>query len=390
MNEVSSSPQKPRALIASLSPIHRDPRVLNQIAWLTQAGVEVDVVGTTPGPDMPGVRYFVVRQLPLFQRLISYMALSPGERFNKLVFRGTDESIWGRLSKGTYSHVVLNDLDFVPMLTRRNYKIAPRTHVHLDLHEFFPGTKGPLVWEFTQRKYLNWLIDESRRITTASNSTVSIELCREYENFYPMTSFNPVTNAPRVSESPYQLRKSETIALIYHGNSGRGRALIRILWAFRKLNTRFTLTYMLVCSPTKRLGFRFLAKVFGVSESFTVLEPVKTQEISATVSKFDMGIMVLPPISRNLEFAFPNKLFETLAGGAGVICGESKSIASLVRKGNLGVVVSGWNSRSIRDEISMLSRDQVEVFRQNASKSRIDLEWEKSRLTFLECLRLNS
>lgn len=147
---------------------------------------------------------------------------------------------------------------------------------------------------------------------------------------------------------------------------------------------------MLVCSPTKRLGFRFLAQVFGVSMSFTVLDPVKTQEISATVSKFDMGIMVLPPISRSLEFAYPNKFFETLAGGAGVICGESKSMANLVRGRNLGVVVPGWSSRAIRDAITMMSRDQVEVFRQNASKARIDLEWEKSRSTFLDCLRLNS
>ena len=100
--------------------------------------------------------------------------------------------------------------------------------------------------------------------------------------------------------------------------------------------------------------------------------------------------MVLPPISRNLKFAFPNKLFETLAGGAGVICGESKSMANFVREGEFGVVVPGWSSRAIRDAISMISRNEVEVYRQNASKSRIDLEWEKSRSTFLKCLRLDS
>ena len=390
MSQRGSGSQKPRALVASLSPIHRDPRVLNQITWLTQAGINLDVVGTTPGPDMPGVRYFVIRQPPLLQRLFSYIALSPHQRFNKLIFRGTDKSIWERLSKGAYTHAILNDLDFVPMLTRRNSNVAPGTHVHLDLHEYFPGTKGPLIWEITQRKYLNWLLEESRRIKTSSNSSVSVELCREYEDFYPGTIFSPVTNAPRVSQSPYEPRESQTIALIYHGNSGKGRSLVRILWAFRKLENRFTLTYMLVCSPTKRLGYRFLARSLGISKSFTISDPVKTQDISATVSKFDMGIMVLPPISRSLEFAYPNKFFETLAAGAGIICGESKSMAAVVRQGNLGVVVPGWSSKAIRDAISKISREQVEVFRQNASRSRNDLEWEKSRSTFLECLRLTS
>ena len=390
MNQHGSGLQKPRALVASLSPIHRDPRVLNQITWLTQAGVEVDVVGTTQGPDMPGVRYFVVTQSPLFKRLVSYLALSPHDRFNRLVLRATDGSILDGLSNGAYTHAVLNDLDFVPLVTSQNKNIAPRTHVHLDLHEYFPGTKGPIVWELTQRKYLRWLIDESRRINTVSNSTVSADLCREYESFYPGKIFSPITNAPRGGGTTYQPRESQTIKIIYHGNAGKGRFLVRILWAFRKLKNRFTLTYMLVCSPTKRLGFRLLSRAFGLSSSFTILNPVKTQDISRTISKFDMGIMVLPPISRSLEFAYPNKLFETLAGGAGVICGESKSIANLVREGNLGVVVPGWSSRAIRDAISKISREQVEVFRQNASLSKIDVEWEKSRSRFLECLRLNS
>jgi hypothetical protein len=188
----------------------------------------------------------------------------------------------------------------------------------------------------------------------------------------------------RVQESEITNR-----AKFYFRKPAQKGSLVLILWALRKLRGGFTLTYMLVCSPTKRLGFQFLARVFGVSKPFTVLAPVKTQEISATFSEFDIGIMVLPPISRNLEFAFRNKLFETLAGGAGVICGESKSMANLFREGKFGVVVPGWSSRAIRDAVSMISREQVEVFRQNASNSRVDMEWEKSRSTFLECLRLN-
>lgn len=99
---------------------------------------------------------------------------------------------------------------------------------------------------------------------------------------------------------------------------------------------------------------------------------------------------MLPTISCSLDFAYPNKTFETLAGGAGVISGESRTIGTLVREGNLGVVVSGWSSGGISDAPGKISREQVEVFRQNASKSRIDLEWEKSRSTFLECLQLHS
>jgi len=146
---------------------------------------------------------------------------------------------------------------------------------------------------------------------------------------------------------------------------------------------------MLVCSPIKRIGFKLLSRVLGLAGNFTILKPVKTSEIVTTVSRFDLGITFSPPIFRNLEFSFPNKFYETLAGGAGVICGESKSIATLVRNGNLGVVVPGWTSRAIEEAISKISREQVEVFRQNASNSRVDMEWEKSRSTFLECLRLN-
>lgn len=390
MIEVYSSSQKPRALIASLSPIHRDPRVLNQITWLTQAGVEVDVVGTTPGPDVPGVRYFVVDQLPLTTRLVKYIFLSPAVRFTELILQRTDVRIWDRLSGGHYTHAVLNDLDFIPLLTQLKATVAPGTHTHLDLHEFFPGTKGPLIWEIMQRRYLNWLIDQSRIAPVASYSSISLDLCKEYQDFYPGRNFKPVLNVPKVRLRPYEPRDSRKVNIIYHGVAGKGRSLVRILWTFRKLGENFTLTYMLMCSPIKRLGFRLLARVLGLGPIFTIVKPVKTSEIPTTVSRFDMGITFSPPIFRNLEFSFPNKFFETLAGGAGVICGESKTIATLVKDGNLGVVVPGWTSRALRETISKLSREQVEVFRQNASKSRIDLEWEKSRSTFLKCLRLDS
>jgi hypothetical protein len=362
--------------------------VLNQITWLRQAGVEIDVVGTTKGPDLPGVRYFVVNQLSLIQRLFSYVALRPNERFKKLVIRRTDESVWDRLSTGLYSHLVLNDLDFVPLLAHPDH-VAPGTHVHLDLHEYFPGTKGPLIWEITQRKYLDWLIEESRRIVTSSNSTVSAELCSEYQTYYPGMVFRPITNAPQVGQTAFEPRESRVINVIYHGNTGKGRSLVRILWAFRTIGEKFTLTYMLVCSPAKRLGFKLFAWAIGLSTSFRILNPVKTSEITKTVEKFDLGIMMLPPVFRNLEFAFPNKLFETVAAGAGVICGESKSMANLVRENQLGVVVPGWSAKALREAVTSISREQVEVFRQNASSSRVDLEWEKSRSTFLECLGLN-
>lgn len=390
MNRDAIDGQKRRVLILSLSPIHRDPRVLNQIHWLSQAGVQIHAVGTTSGPDVPGVDYFVVNQPPVAKRLLAYILLSPAERFNRLILRGTNTTIWDRLSEGHYTHVLLNDLDFIPVLNHPKGYIAPGTHVHLDLHELFPGNKGPLIWEITQRKYLNWLIDQSRVSQLSSCSSISEELCSEYENFYPGSRFRPVLNAPKLKNQLHELRDSRIVRFIYHGNTGKGRSLVRILWAFRTLGGNFTLTYMLVCSPAKRLGFKLFAWAIGLSSSFTLLSPVKTSEIVQTVAGFDMGIMMLPPVFRNLEFAFPNKFFETLAAGSGVVCGESKSMAAVVRNGNLGVVVSGWNSRALREAISKISREQVEVFRQNASKSRIDLEWEKSRSTFLECLQLHS
>lgn len=390
MKQDDNGSRKPRVLILSLSPIHRDPRVLNQIKWLAQAGAEVHVVGTSSGPNIRGVRYFVVRQLPLAKRLFAYMFLTPAARFNSLIFRGTDSAVWDRLSGGFYSHAVLNDLDFIPLLTRAEPSGAPRTHIHLDLHEFFPGTQGPLIWEITQRRYLNWLIAQSRIAPVSSYSSISSDLCSEYQDFYTGTKFRTIVNAPEVRLQAYEPRDSRKINVIYHGVPGKGRSLVRILWVFRKLGHKFTLTYMLVCSPVKLLGFKLLSLVLGLAPNFTIQKPVKTSEIVETVSKFDMGIIFSPPIFRNLEFAFPNKFFETLAAGAGVICGESKSMASVVRHGNLGVVVSGWSSRALREVISKISREQVEVFRQNASKTRIDLEWEKSRSTFLQSLTLNS
>jgi len=76
------------------------------------------------------------------------------------------------------------------------------------------------------------------------------------------------------------------------------------------------------------------------SQRFSVIPPVEPDDLLNTIMGADLGAILYDPVNLNHINSTPNKLYEYSAVGVPVIVEELPEISRLVRKNNLGWVVS--------------------------------------------------
>lgn len=112
-------------------------------------------------------------------------------------------------------------------------------------------------------------------------------------------------------------------ALAYHRGDHRMDLLIEAVSLLPK-------AHLAVLGPTNdasREALHNAAASFGMAERFHILEPVPYQTVVAYIADADAGTIVMPPRTRNIDWALPNKFFEyALAGLPIVTFGNSQLI----------------------------------------------------------------
>jgi hypothetical protein len=107
------------------------------------------------------------------------------------------------------------------------------------------------------------------------------------------------------------------------------------------------------------------------------IEPVEMKLVPHALSKFDAEIIFFPPVTRNLEYTFPNKFFEAVQGRIGVIAGPSIELQRAISQFNVGVVASEWTAMSLANAINDLSVEDFKRFKENSNDAAKVLNAEK-------------
>jgi glycosyltransferase involved in cell wall biosynthesis len=124
---------------------------------------------------------------------------------------------------------------------------------------------------------------------------------------------------------------------------------------------------------------RIASKAGLGSDRVEFLPAVDASELISTANAADIGVHPITPRGTQTNCCLPNKLFEYTMAGLCVVVSPAKEMAALVRRHDLGIVISDARPVTIASAINALSPEMVENYKRNALKAARELNWENER-----------
>jgi hypothetical protein len=354
---------RPSLLILSFSDIRGDARVLKQVREFT-SDYDVTTCGYGEAPDGVVEHLRIPSDAPSWRFDRVALVLRRFER----AYRGNRAVVEAeRLLGGRVFDVVLaNDLDTVPLAIG----LHPRGGVHADLHEYTPRQRyEDLRWRVFFAPLMAWLVRTYVR-RADSVTTVGEGVAAEYERVFGVRAGVATNAAPYVESAPTPV--GEPIRLVHSGAGLRNRNITLMLDAVDRVTRPVTLDlYLTENDPGLIAELRDRQ-----SERVRLHAPVPYSELIRTLSEYDVGVFVLPPINFNYRWALPNKLFDFVQARLGIIVGPSPEMARVVERHGLGAVADGFSADDLAREIEALTTERVAEWKAASDRAAVELSSE--------------
>lgn len=378
---------RPRILVLSFSPIHRDPRVLRQIKLLGELG-DVVTCGYGVAPDGVADHVRIPDELKPWRQDFKTVALMLGaRRHQRLYFESPRvRMVLKRFPAGSVDVVVANDAIAVPLAL----ELRPRIGVHADLHEFAPRQgEDKLQWRLLVGPLMDWACRSLSRVDAVSTVAPGIadEYARRYGIQRPLVVPNATTYRADIEPTPV----NRPLRLVHTGVAGRARKIEVMIDAVAIANAERpgTATLDLVLVPGDEAYISELeGKAALVPEDAVRLRPpVSFSEIVPMLRDYDIGIFLCPPSTFNLRHALPNKLFEFIQARLAVLIGPSPEMESIVRGHGVGWVADDFKAHSAAEVLNSLTYSEVAGKKAASHAGASELSSENLSLPWLDSVR---
>ena len=381
-----------RILVFSYSNISKDSRVLRQIRWLVDSRFAVDGVGLGKKPN--GIdRFYEINPPPLWQRILIYLLSTPNVRSNRLLETITNSDLFQRVRNGEYHRIVLNDLDFLALDGLFDAASNSKTQIILDLHEYFPDVGGSLIYRALHGRYHAYLQLKIQERDLYGFITVSPDIAALYHKNFGRV-FTSVENIPDGADTEHISGRGETprmsltdaqTQIVYHGNSGKGRGLYHLILAMRWMKNNVRLNLVLTGSDLRVRFLKLFAQLSGTSSKVFFWPAVTPERVTSFLCRFDLAIIFFPPPhTTSISLSLPNKFFEALSAGMGVIVGPNPTMSRIVNQYNCGFVLENWRTRSLAEQLSLgFDRESIQTWRNNGALVLQDYSADKAKSKFL-------
>ncbi|HEX4058921.1 MAG TPA: glycosyltransferase [Galbitalea sp.] len=376
-----------RALVASDSPVARDPRVLRQVRWLTELGWSVDTLGRgEQPPESNGKHYAMPRRSGLF-RAFAYLFFPNRLKYAVLVRDTIPEELRIGQVGGMYDLVVLNEIELLPWFAAsRDDVVSAAGHAHVDLHEYAPSQRSGLAYRLVFKRFRDWMIGFIGSPTIDTRSVVATGIGRLYAEKFGFALPTVVRSCPDfVDQAPTSVDPAD-IKLVHHGIASLSRGLGLMIEAMKLIDDRFSLELMLVGGSDAVETLHRQAESLGDRVRFR--DPVDVRQVADVLNAYDLEVIFFPPLTENLRFALPNKFFEAVQARLGLVIGESSEMVELVTQYGNGVVVPGWEAADLARSINALTPDAVRAMKESSARAAHDLSSESEKAHFVEALGL--
>lgn len=389
-----SRSQRRTALVVSYSKIESDPRVRRQIDWLYSDGWTVDTLGLGEHPSSIVRSHFLIGEAPSWTRSKTQIALrhvfTPArKRFHGLMLDRVPAALMTAIHQGDYDFVLLNELELAPWVgEKRARAIASSTKVHLDLHEFHdPHRRRNTFGAKLTAHHHRWVRRHIGHARFDSRTVVNEPIGNLYLNEFDIPRMAEVRNVPRLVQQLPSPVDPQNIRMLFHGLGSFQRGFAEILEAMRSLPSTFSMTFMLMPNPALEAWLTEQISNHPAKDRIEIVPPAPMREIATRINEYDLEIIFYRPTSKNLEFAQPNKFFESIQGRLGIVVGETVTMAPIVREWGNGVVAKGFDGADLAAALRDLTPAAVEAMKAATNAAALVLNAEEEGKRFLSSIQ---
>jgi hypothetical protein len=251
--------------------------------------------------------------------------------------------------------------------------------VLVDLYEYAPREmEEDWRWRLMVQPFVMDLCREYLPRASAV-TTVSPGIAEEYTRQFGV-EVATITNASAY-RAPQPRPVGAVIRAVHSGMATPNRHLEETILAAADV-PGLHLDLYLIPSP-RAVGYlarlRSLALATG---NVRVLDPVPMDEVPTALDDYDLGVFVLAPNSFNYRYVLPNKFFDFIQSGLGVLIGPSPEMAALTRAHGLGLVLPDFSRATLRGALTDLRADTVAGWKEASCQAArvLSAEPEAARL----------
>ena len=380
-----------RVCILVFSNVVGDIRVLREIEMARQH-YQVDVIGFGDWHPPEGVRFISLPRKNVFPPL-KYLLLFAG-KINDKYF---DRYFWLKpqyrkafeyLQQGNYDLVHANDWHALPVAGLWGQQ--SHSKVLYDAHEYTPYQFNEnILTHVLYRPYRMYLLNKYHSGTSAMIDA-SPEFSRLYKENFGWVS-TTIMNTPYYVKTKFKPVDPSKINIIHHGLASPGRQQEELINMIKLAGNRFHLFLMIVPKmyPRYYSWLKSYAKR-NAPNQVTFLDPVQPTEIVRRINQFDLGIPYLQSKQLNGFYSQPNKFFDFIMAGLGVITAPQKGMASIIDEYQVGCVSETQSIQAMADLLNSLDDEQINMFKKNSIKAakelNAEIEMEKLRSIYQSML----
>ena len=254
--------------------------------------------------------------------------------------------------------LVMFDLDFLGFLINQ----PKRCKYVMDLREIYPEQYGKsMPFRYGLRPIRKYLLKRHFQLVDAA-TTVSFGLQEYYFDKFEINT-NLIRSTPQYSESKALATVERPFKIVYLGVAHPLRKLEDFIYACTASRNSIELHFYLVGDP----GYiDKLKKASSGNPSILIHEPVLFEDIHSTLIQYDLGWCYFSPATENISKALPNKYFDYIQAGLGVICGPNLDMIRESSPWGFGIFSQEFSQVELVQLLNSLSAAKIEELKRAA------------------------
>lgn len=372
-----------KALVASLPDPSGNPRPNRAIKLLYNMGFEVHTL--SPGlkekmkevtrtfeinPSEIPLRIKISRRLLLLINSLAgliKLRISFFDRTYSIIWKIKDQE--ENLKNENYNIIIVEDLTLLPFFVNNYYK---KSKIVLDAREYYPKEmEGSNYFRYIiapeKRHLCNLLLKKLDGFYTVSNGLADL--------FEKEFSIRPdvIRSTPYYNKVKYNPIKEFPVKLVHHGIANRDRFLENMIYVLADLEGSYSLDFYLTGDENYINELKMLGQKF---KNVNFYDPVPFDQINNMLCAYDIGFYFLVPAGFNTTYNLPNKFFEFIQAGLGVIIGPSPEMATLSKEYGVGIVSEEFSVESMIQTLNSTTLEDLNSIKMHSLDIAFQLSWE--------------
>ncbi len=368
-----------RILILALTDLSKDPRPKRQIRLL-KGLYDLTTIGTAPLGEEN--QFFELQKPPFLINLLRVILLLKLKFYEKYYWDKYKYSLIEKLKGHDFDLIIAHEIRLLPLAL----KISGKAKIILDAHEYSPENfANNLIWRFFIQDYYKYLCNKYIRKAVIV-TTVSKGIAQLYAKNFNV-SVAVITSAAEYTELKPNKIDPHHIKIIHHGACSSSRKSELMIEAAKNLNSEFHLYLMFVVNKNSYVHYKKLKFLARKLRNVHFIKPVKNSELIKYCNQFDISAVFFPPVNTNLQFALPNKFFESIQSRLMLLVGPSIEMSNYVSKYKIGQTTKDFSAQSFANSVNQLTTNQIMLYKNQCDNFAKTLSSISENQKFLQIIK---